>query len=410
MLLSVSCDSLVEDEKVRLLEKQIIAEKALEQFNSDKTYNKAIIAYQAINEVWDNLVVDDLKNEKQKEAYLTLRHETNIRRKRMRSELEKSIPEVEQPIYSQGDQLLDKGRSTMAAKLQKGDVIKYSYNTTNPICFKIYNIDSKTCIKEYIMQTNISDSLVVSNTAIYLFEFENKQGMQYISYHIARYCKTLHNLLSSIKVSTEEQPAGKGDFMAYSKNEYKVTNLFQEPRKVTLRGSWKAAWSGHKRTIIALNIPPNTIDVAYQLRIDTSDGANAQDGQFFNTVKQDCSKVQIMGVTLKEKTESHTSILRELLSKMETPKRAEEAYCSMYVFYKGNDAKVFAANNARSVENYDVDHSIIGTQSCNGSIPVSGKKNVYLCFENDQFSGSVYLWLEAVATSTETNFYKLIYK
>ena len=152
------------------------------------------------------------------------------------------------------------------------------------------------------------------------------------------------------------------------------------------------------------------MDIAYQLRINTSEMDSYEDGRFHNKLSTRCSKTEILGVTFREKQESHSSILREILQKMETPQREEEAYCSMYVFYNAKDAQNFVSKNGGEVKNYDIDYSLIGTQSCNGRFPVKKQKNVYLGFENDQFSGSVYLWIEAVATSTETNYYRTIYK
>lgn len=404
-LAMVSCSSTIERKKSKLLEQQTFAVEALANFESDKSCENAICAYNIIKEVGEGVI-----SGKKESEYIALDNEVNCIKKQLKNQLEKGLYDVAIPLSRTEDSLIEKGKTQFAVKLQKRDVVKYTYDCNTPINLNIYNADRRVCIKQHATQRGICDSLAIPNTAIYIFEVDNPVEAQYISYSATRHCMTMESFMKDVTTIAEVVPAMKGDFMSFSKNEYQVTNLFQEPRKITLRGSWKAAWSGHKRTIVALNIPSNSVNVAYQLRIDTSEGTNYQDGKFFSKVKSSTTKVEILGITVKEKTTSHTSLLRELLSKMETPRRVEEAYCSMYVFYNEKDAQKFAGDVSRDVKNYDVNYSIIGTQSCNGSIPVSGRKNVYLCFENDQFSGSIYLWLEAVATTTETNYYKYIYK
>ena len=405
MLTLVSCGSAIERKKSKLLEQHALATEVLANFESEKNYDSAILSYNTINSIGEGVVSGKKEGE-----YAALDNEVNRIKKQLLKQLESGIYDVANLLSRADDCLIEKGKTNFAVKLQKGDVVKYSYECNKPINLNIYNADRRACIKQHTAQSTICDTLRIPNTAIYIFEVNNPNEVQYISYNATRHCKTIDSFLKGAATTIEVVPATKGDFMSFSKNEYKVTNLFQEPRKITLRGSWKAAWSGHKRTIIALNIPQNSVNVAYQLRIDTSEGTSYKDGKFFSNVKSSTTKVEIFGITVREKTTSHTSILRELLSKMEPPRRVEEAYCSMYVFYNEKDAQKFAEDTSRDVKNYDVNYSIIGTQSCNGNIPVSGRKNVYLCFENDQFSGSIYLWLEAVATTTETNYYKYIYK
>lgn len=409
-LLFVACGpSIYEAERTRLLENKRSVQLAMDAFIEDKSAENFLTIYKALDGLDSNLSLSDLSS-KESDAYLALCDEMSSLQKQMRADLDKYIPEVGETIVSKNDELIEKGSQKFAARLKKGDKICYSYSTSDPVNLNIYNIDSRKCVKSYTSKISISDSLTIANTAVYLFELVNPKSPQYVSYDIVRYCKSVKDFWHDYKVVAKEVPARKDEFMAYARNEYKVSNLFDEPRKLTLRGEWKAAWSGHKRTIVALNIPANSVNVAYQLRIDTSDRKQKQDGEFFNNMSQKCEKVKIMGVTVKEKTESHTNMLRDILKGLQTPDTEEEAYCSMYVFYNEAHAKAFADNPETKVKNYDANRSLIGTQSCNGSLPVVGKNNVYLCFENDQFRGSVYLFLEAVATATETNYYKTIYQ
>mgnify|MGYP006885765833 FL=1 len=58
---------------------------------------------------------------------------------------------------------------------------------------------------------------------------------------------------------------------------------------------------------------------------------------------------------------------------------------------------------------YNIDYSTLGTQSCNGRIPVKGKKTVYLGFENGRVRYSNYLWVEALSAVFKKGYYHAEY-
>lgn len=405
-----SCQTILDEEENRIHEQMINVDARIALFQQSPSSDNVETVLQAINDLEIRVSKEELKSSKELRQYNELIKSITEKHDYALNCLNASISQIAIPVVSTQDYLINVGATTTAMRLKKGDLLKFQFNGERPVDLTIYNIDSKCPIKHLSNKIAFQDSLLIQNSAVYLLEIVNKQKPQYISHQIDLYRENIESYMSSYTVSEEVVSADKQDFMAFPKNEFGLTNLFEEPRKVTLRGSWKAAWSGHKRTILALNIPENTVDIAYQLRINTSEMDSYEDGRFHNKLSTRCSKTEILGVTFREKQESHSSILREILQKMETPQREEEAYCSMYVFYNAKDAQNFVSKNGGEVKNYDIDYSLIGTQSCNGRFPVKKQKNVYLGFENDQFSGSVYLWIEAVATSTETNYYRTIYK
>lgn len=404
-----SCQSPFGIEEQRIKTQMNDIDILFSQYLKLPSYNNTAAVIQAVQNINIEISEDEIKSQKDKLHYAELNKTINEKRNLILNSINEKINEIGIPVLSVNDNLMEVGSSTVAMRLKKGDLLKFQFSGESAVNLTIYNINSKQSVKHIYNKISFQDSLLIQNSAIYLLEIVNKHRPQYVSQSINIYRSSVEQFLESHSVCEKIVSANKQDFMAFPKNEYELTNLFEEPRKITLRGSWKAAWSGHKRTVIALNIPQNTIDVAYQLRIDTSEGTNYNDGNFYNSLSTQCSKLEIFGITVKEKNESHSSILREVLQKMETPRRAEEAYCSMYVFYNAKDAQNFVSKKGGEVVNYDIDYSLIGTQSCNGRFPVKDKKNVYIGFENDQFSGSVYLWMEAVATSTATNYYTTIY-
>ena len=92
------------------------------------------------------------------------------------------------------------------------------------------------------------------------------------------------------------------------------------------------------------------------------------------------------------------------------PIKDEDAYCNMYVFYSQTEAKKFQDGVNPSSLDYIVDYSQMGTQSCNGRIPVKGKSTIYLGFENERMRYSNYIWIEVIASTPKKEYHKLHYK
>ena len=197
----------------------------------------------------------------------------------------------------------------------------------------------------------------------------------------------------------------KGEFGAVASKGIKMKNIFDEPRKFTLRGQIKAAFSGSARALVAVQVPAGTTDILYSMRIDTSEGAKSEDGKFHDNLNYSYRKINMLGLPVYESTKS-SGILNMLLDD-NRPIRDEDAYCNMYVFRNQSQAKKFQdGTHAASVLTYDVDYSTLGTQSCNGRIPANGSKTIYLGFENERMRYTNYLWVEVVAVIPTTLYHK----
>lgn len=396
-----SCSTSIKQEVERLNSEIYKINTLLKNIQDLPTYEDAI---QLIDNVNNLKVIEKIS---QKKGIDTLIQRVDSAKTQFNLAIEELIPTLGIILDCQYDHIIEKGSTFIAKKLNKGDLLTITFDSALPMNVTIHNMDTKKVVKQSELNIHYIDSFVIPNTAIYLVELNNPNLTQYISYEIIVNCNKLNSFLSNFDVAEKEISASSTDYLAYSRDEYGLINLYEEPRQYTLRGGWKSTFGGHKRTILPLNIPPNTVNVAYQLRIDTSAGVASSDGEFYSELSNRCSTVKILGTTVREKNESHTSLLREILNNMKTPKRVEEAYCSMYVFYDENAAREFV--NTGNTTLCDINYSLISTQSCNGNIPLEEHDNIYLGFENDQFSGSIYLWIEAIATTTQTNYYKKQY-
>ena len=296
---------------------------------------------------------------------------------------------------------------TYPVYLQKGEKLRWKINAQKPMTVKLCNADARSVIKTYTGQTSVVDSLEIQNTAIYFLEVV--PGVtQYIDLDINYKVKELARLKGAIDIKAEQVGCSKGDFGAVAVSGVKMQNIFEEPRKFTLRGQLKSAFSGSSIAMVPIIIPAGTTDVLYSMRMATSEYDRSSDGEFYDNMTRTYKRVKFMGLPLYEKSTSN-GLLNTLLDD-NRPLRDEDAYCNMYVFRSQAEAKKFQDGKASAGDlKYDLDYSTVGTQSCNGRIPINGESRIYLGFENVRVRYTNYLWVEAVAIVPTTEYYTTKY-
>ena len=308
--------------------------------------------------------------------------------------------------YLMEDALLEKPQS-YPVYLLKGEKLRWKINAQKPMTVKLCNADSRTVIKTYTGKTVIADSLEIQNTAIYFLEII-PGGTQYVDLDINYKVKEFARLRNAIPIKAEQVDCSKGDFGAVAVSGVKMQNVFEEPRKFTLRGQLKSAFSGSSIAMVPVIIPAGTTDVLYSMRMATSEYDRSSDGEFYDNMTRTYKRVKFMGLPLYEKSTSN-GLLNTLLDD-NRPLRDEDAYCNMYVFRTQAEAKKFQDGKALAGDlKYDLDYSAVGTQSCNGRIPTNGANKIYLGFENVRVRYTNYLWVEAVAIVPTTEYYTIKY-
>lgn len=307
------------------------------------------------------------------------------------------------------DELLLEQSQAYPVYLQKGEKLRWDITAAKPITVKVCNADSRSVLKTYNGKSAVKDSLVVENSAIYFIEV-NPQGTQYVALDINYKVNEMSRLGNATHIKVEQVECGKGDFGAKTVNGISMTKCFDEPRKFTLRGQLKAAFSGSSKALVAVQVPTGATDILYSMRIATSEQDRSSDGEFHENLATSYKKVKFLGLPLYEKEKNGNVNLFSKLLDDNRPLRDEDAYCNMYVFRNQSQAKQFQdGTKAASVLNYDVDYSTLGTQSCNGRIPVKGLKTIYLAFENERVRFTNYLWVEVEAVVPKTEYFTTKY-
>lgn len=298
--------------------------------------------------------------------------------------------------------LLLTGDTIFPFYLKKGELLFLNISSTEPATIRFRNSDIDKLIKEY--HSLADDTISITNDAVYLVEIKT-QVRQYTSVEIAYKPILSDDLYGRPVVKMNKVECEKEEKGAVATKGLKMKNLFEEPRKFTLRGQIKAAFSGSAKALVAVQVPAGATDILYSMRIDTSEGGKSDDGKFHRNLNYSYRKINMLGLPVYESAKS-SGILNMILDD-NRPIRDEDAYCNMYVFRNQAQAKKFQDNATSAAElKYDVDYSTLGTQSCNGRIPVNGSKTIYLGFENERMRYANYLWVEVVAVVPSTLYFK----
>ena len=290
--------------------------------------------------------------------------------------------------------------------LERGEKLFVEITTEKPADIRIYNVNSHQVLRSYLGKTQIKDSLAISFSSVYVVEI-NPRVRQYASIELTYHPNSIDRVKHPKQVTSKQVEGQKGDFRVQTVKGIKMKNLFEEPRKFTLRGQLKAAFSGSYRAVVAVPVPQGATDILYSLRISTNEPDRSSDGKFHDNMETSYKKIKMLGLPVYE-SHSGAGIISTLLGENQ-PLREEDAYINMYVFYNPAQAKKFQDDVDPAKLFYSIDYSTMGTQSCNGRIPAKGYKTIYLGFLNERMRYNNYVWLEAVSAVPNTEYFKTEY-
>ena len=394
------------EEYNRMFEKVVTLEQLVQTTDFSTLSSEEIVTlYNTGSELYYDYNPMDLKEE-QKAACEVLKARVAKLRVEIPTKAKAEIPNFKITPWPAGDKLFEK-TETFPVFLKRGEKLRWSFSAQKPLNVKVIDYNSRATLKTYTGKAMVNDSLAIEHDAIYLVEV-NPLGTQYVDMDINYKVTEMARLTASTPIKVELVECNKGDFGAVAVQGVSMRKAFEQPRKFTLRGQLKAAFSGSAIALVAVQVPAGATDILYSMRIDTSESGRSSDGKFHDNLNASYKKVKFLGLPLYEKTNS-SGLLNTLLDD-NRPIRDEDAYCNMYVFRSQTQAKQFQdGTKTASQLSYDVDYSTLGTQSCNGRIPANGSKTIYLGFENERVRYTNYLWVEAEVIVPNTVYYTTKY-
>ncbi len=325
----------------------------------------------------------------------------------------KALAFVEAKIVSSGrigiyshDNLLMSARDTKPFYLNAGEKLFIEHTSSEAMTIRLNNADTQRALKTYT-SAKVKDSIKIAYSGIYTIDLLPKSKC-YSSLKVEVRPLSSEAIYDRKSVQSETVECSKGDWGAKAVKAIKMHNCFEDPRKLTLRGQLKAMFSGNSKALVAVQVPAGTTDILYSVRIATSEQSHYSDGEFHNNLSYTYKQIKLLGLPFYEKEKTRGVFVRLLDDNR--PIREEDAYCNMYVFRSKAQAKQFQdGTKSASQLSYDVDYSTIGTQSCNGRIPMKEARTIYLGFENERMRYVNYLWVEVVAVTPTTEYYTTKY-
>ena len=395
-----SPEEIIKEKADDLLGDAALAVRKFEREPSEKNFKRLMKVYDELQTLCDD---EDLFRADRK-----LAAEADSTAQSVKALLETGLKRIRKPLFSESDHLIAETESH-PVYLRKGERLFLNFETQGNVTLRVYNADSHSALKTYAGKKVVHDSIPVAHTAVYVVELK-PVGSQYVDITASKSVAKAEDLSKDgPNIEEEKTECTAKDFGAQKLQGIKLKSVFEEPRKVTLRSQGKALFSGGgTRSVVAMQVPAGSTDVANCLRISTSQSDQNADGQFCRRMDEKYKEIKLLGLPVYESHGSSSNIFRELLNACE-PYREEEAYCNLYIFTSSAEAKKFADGKPVADLKYNVDLSKKGTQSCNDRIPTKGVKTLYFGFENTRVRYSVYLWLESLATMPTTEYYRAKY-
>ena len=143
--------------------------------------------------------------------------------------------------------------------LKKGEKLFCEIEASAALVAKLYNADTEQLIKTY-KKNRVSDSLLVANTGVYLLEL-TPQTKQHVNISLGFRPVEPSGIYNRPAVVTEQVECKKGDLGAIGIPGIEMRKCFEEPRKFTLRGQIKAAFSGNAKALVFVPVPAGATDV-----------------------------------------------------------------------------------------------------------------------------------------------------
>lgn len=291
------------------------------------------------------------------------------------------------------------------------DTIQIKFNSDNKVKFfsiveqrsgRIVKTFKKTSDVEFTYDVYFDNPFSVKiyfpKESYYNLEVSRKSGS------VDNYLSNAKLIRDSVVVSKKTNKSKIGTTMAFEK-------IFNQPKKFIVSSTF--SMSGESKVYAPIEIPKNTKEFIYTLRISGEDETQREDGRLFNDVNRISKKVKVLGIPLWESEEKSSSLSREILNSLFPPKKDEDYTLNVFFFDKQKEIKKFLQYPGKqyaSAFKYDINNSALSTQSRVGLIkkPYSGFS--YIGLQSTSSFSNTYVWLDVVALYEKTFHYEIRYR
>jgi hypothetical protein len=291
------------------------------------------------------------------------------------------------------------------------DSIRIKFNSDNKVkFFSIVEQRSGRIVKTFKKTSNVDFTYDVffDNPFSVKIYFPKES---YYNLEVSRKSGSVDNYLSKAKLIRDSVVVGKKT----NKSKIGITmtfeKVFNQPKKFIVSSTF--SMSGESKVYVPIEIPKNTVEFIYTLRISGDEDTEREDGKLFNDVNRISKKVKVFGLPLWESEEKSTSLSREILNSLFPPKKDEDYTLNVFFFDKQKEIKKFIQYPGKeyaSAFKYDINNSALSTQSRVGLVkkPYSGFS--YIGLQSTSSFSDTYAWLDVVALYEKTFHYEIRYR
>lgn len=232
----------------------------------------------------------------------------------------------------------------------------------------------------------------------------------YFDIDLTRKSGSVKNYLSKVTIVKDSIVHQKKTTRSRSGKTINMIKLFNEPRKFIVSKTFSL--SGKSKIYAPIEIPKNTKEFFYTLRVSGTDGQVKDDGKLFNNVSEEYSKVKMLGLPLWESSGKGTSITREILNNLFPPKKDSEYSLNVFFFDNEKEIKKFISyggKNYGSAFKYDIKNSALSSQSRVGLIKKPHTGYSYIGLESTSSFSNTYAWLDVIAMTEQVYYYEIKY-
>ena len=165
--------------------------------------------------------------------------------------------------YNIVDGLYEKSQ-TFPVYLLKGETLRWKIHSQKPITVKLCNADARKLMRIYAGKTSFEGAVEIQNTSVYFLEVIPSER-QYIDVCIDYKVKDMSRLTDATPIKISQAECSKDDFGAVSVTGVQMKNIFEQPRKFTLRSQLKSTFSGSSKGLVSIQLPEGTTDILYSM-------------------------------------------------------------------------------------------------------------------------------------------------
>lgn len=335
------------------------------------------------------------------------------------SELEKKIvvPEITiddlvfEPIITKKSIFIKKGESFKEVFYGlSGDSIRISFKSDVPIkTFSLTEERSGRTVKNFknTKSLNYEFDVYFDNPFSVTIEFYRES---YFNLEVFRKSATVENFKQQYTIVRDSVVVENKTPRSIAAKKMVYENVFNEPKKLIV--SKIISISGKSKVYVPIEIPKNTKEFIYTLRISGRDYSLPEDGKLFDNVKSSSRKIKVLGLPLWDSNSSGSSLSREILNGLFPPKKDEDYSLNVFFFDREKEIKKFlnySGDDHSSAFNYDINNSALSTQSRVGLVKRPSSGYSYIGLQSTSSFTNTYAWLDVVALSEQDLFYEIRY-